>query len=98
MAAALESAGHQADIVPFATEYEIPDVVRQILQDQPDITGLSMVFTGRGREFCRLAQALRAAGYRGLLVGGGPFASFNCERLLQDYPAFDASLWEKVKN
>lgn len=89
MAAALESAGHQADIVPFATEYEIPDVVRQILQDQPDITGLSMVFTGRGREFCRLAQALRAAGYRGLLVGGGPFASFNCERLLQDYPAFD---------
>jgi anaerobic magnesium-protoporphyrin IX monomethyl ester cyclase len=90
MASALESAGHQADIVPFASEYDIPDVVSRILKDQPEITGLSMVFTGRGREFCRLAQGLRQAGYRGHLIGGGPFASFNCERLLRDYPAFDS--------
>ncbi|HXK04723.1 MAG TPA: radical SAM protein [Verrucomicrobiae bacterium] len=90
MAAALEKAGHQADIIPFATEYEIPEVVRIVLRDQPDIAGLSMVFTGRGREFCRLALALREAGYRGHLIGGGHFASFNCERLLRDYPAFDS--------
>ena len=90
MAAALEKAGHQADIVPFATEYDVPDVVGRVLREQPDIAGLSMVFTGRGREFCRLARALREGGYRGHLVGGGPFASFNCERLLRDYPAFDS--------
>ena len=90
MASALEAAGHQVDIVPFASEYEIPDVVARVLKDQPEITGLSMVFTGRGREFCHLAQALRQAGYRGHLVGGGPFASFNCERLLRDYPEFDS--------
>ena len=90
MASALEAAGHQADIVPFASEYEIPDVVNRVVKDQPDITGLSMVFTGRGREFCHLAQALRQAGYRGHLIGGGPFASFNCERLLRDYPEFDS--------
>ena len=90
MAAALEKAGHQADIIPFATECEISEVVRLVLRDQPDIAGLSMVFTGRGREFCRLAQALREAGYRGHVIGGGHFASFNCERLLRDYPAFDS--------
>jgi radical SAM superfamily enzyme YgiQ (UPF0313 family) len=90
MASALEAAGHHVDIVPFASEYEIPDVVARVLKDQPEITGLSMVFTGRGREFCHLAQALRQAGYRGHLVGGGPFASFNCERLLRDYPEFDS--------
>jgi len=45
-----------------------------------------MVFTGRGREFCHLAQALRRGGYQGHLIAGGPFASFNCERLLRDYP------------
>jgi len=90
MASALEAAGHQVDIVPFASEYEIPDVVARVLKDQPEITGLSMVFTGRGREFCHLAQALRQAGYRGHLVGGGPFASFNFERLLRDYPEFDS--------
>ena len=89
MAAALEKAGHQVDILPFASEYDIPDVVERVCQDGPDIVGLSMVFTGRGREFCRLAQALRAEGYSGLLIGGGPFASFNCERLLRDYPEFD---------
>ena len=31
MAASLESAGHSAAIVPFATEYNIPEVVRQVL-------------------------------------------------------------------
>ena len=90
MASALEGAGHQVDIVPFASEYEIPDVVSRVLKDQPEITGLSMVFTGRGREFCHLAQALRRAGYRGHLIGGGPFASFNCEQLLRDYTEFDS--------
>jgi anaerobic magnesium-protoporphyrin IX monomethyl ester cyclase len=90
MAAALESVGHEVLIIPFATGYEIPDVVRQVIENDPDITGLSMVFTGRGREFCRLAQELRRSGYRGHLIGGGPFASFNCERLLKDYPEFDS--------
>jgi anaerobic magnesium-protoporphyrin IX monomethyl ester cyclase len=90
IASSLENAGHEVDIVPFATEYEIPDVVRRVLDYNPDLTGLSMVFTGRGREFCRLAQELRRAGYRGHLIGGGHFASFNCERLLEDYPAFDS--------
>ncbi len=90
MAAALERVGHKVVIIPFATAYEIPEVVRQVLENDPDITGLSMVFTGRGREFCRLAQELRRSGYRGHLIGGGPFASFNCEHLLKDYREFDS--------
>jgi len=49
-----------------------------------------MVFTGRGREFCNLAVALRDGGFRGHLTAGGPFASFNCEVLLRDFPAFDS--------
>jgi radical SAM superfamily enzyme YgiQ (UPF0313 family) len=90
MAAALEAAGHQADVVPFATEFEIPDVVRRILAFDPGITGLSMVFTGRGREFCDLAQALRRGGFPGHLVGGGHFASLNADRLLRDFGEFDS--------
>jgi radical SAM superfamily enzyme YgiQ (UPF0313 family) len=54
------------------------------------ITGLSMVFTGRAREFCRLAQVLRESGYRGHVIAGGQFASFNCEQLLRDFSAFDS--------
>lgn len=90
MASSLEACGHEVDIVPFAAENEIPGVVQKVLAYDPRITGLSMVFTGRGREFCRLAQALRAAGYCGHLIGGGHFASLNCRRLLADYPEFDS--------
>lgn len=90
MAAALESNGHQAGLVPFNVESDIPVVVEQVLTLSPEIVGLSMVFTGRAREFCRLAQTLRDKGYRGYIIAGGHFASLNCRQLLKDFPAFDA--------
>ena len=49
-----------------------------------------MVFTIRGQEFCSLAAALRESGYTGHINAGGPFASFNAENLLRDFPAFDS--------
>jgi radical SAM superfamily enzyme YgiQ (UPF0313 family) len=90
IASALEHAGHRVHIVSFNAASESPLVVRQILQLAPRIVGLSMVFTGRAHEFCDLGQALRAAGWDGHLIAGGPFASFNSERLLQEFPAFDS--------
>jgi anaerobic magnesium-protoporphyrin IX monomethyl ester cyclase len=90
MASSLEARGHEAVIVPFNTECDIPTSVQQVLACDPQLTGLSMVFTGRAREFCRLAQALREAGYHGHVIAGGHFASFNCYELLRDFPAFDS--------
>ena len=90
IAAALEQAGHDISIIPFASEHDAGPVVSRVTELRPDIAGLSMVFTGRGREFCRLARALREGGYRGHLIGGGHFASFNCRQLLCDYPEFDS--------
>jgi radical SAM superfamily enzyme YgiQ (UPF0313 family) len=90
MASALEGRGHQVDIIPFNSKHDIPRVLEQVTSLDPKITGLSMVFTSRAREFCRLAQTLREKGYTGHLIAGGHFASFNCERLLQDFPAFDS--------
>ncbi len=90
MASSLESKGHVVEIVPFNTECDIQNVVQKVNSLSPQIVGLSMVFTGRGREFCNLAGALRDGGFRGHLTAGGPFASFNCEALLRDFPAFDS--------
>lgn len=90
MAAALEQQGHSVDILPFASEADVAEVVRRVEDFRPEVTGLSMVFTSRAREFCRLASALRERGYRGHIIAGGPFASFNCETLLREYPAFDS--------
>jgi methylmalonyl-CoA mutase cobalamin-binding subunit len=90
MASALEARGHAAEIVPFNNEREIPRAARQALALSPGIIGLSMVFTSRGREFCRLADELRAQGFRGHLIAGGHFAALNAERLLHDRTAFDS--------
>jgi len=90
IAAALERNGHQADIVPFNSVHDTTQAVAQIAALDPEITGLSMMFTNRAREFCKLAEAVRETGYGGHLIAGGPFASFNCEQLLRDFPAFDS--------
>jgi hypothetical protein len=62
MATALEQADHEAWITPFNTDQDVRPAVEQILSCDPEITGLSMVFTSRAGEFCRLAQELRAGG------------------------------------
>lgn len=89
MASSLEARGHETEIVAFNSEADLDSVVEKVRDSEPEITGLSMVFTSRAREFCRLAEALRADGYGGRVLAGGHFASLNCERLLRDFPAFD---------
>jgi anaerobic magnesium-protoporphyrin IX monomethyl ester cyclase len=90
MAASLERAGHAATIMAFNEEADTANVAREVLSYDPQIVGLSMVFTSRAREFCRLARALREAGYSGHLTAGGHFAALNCQRLLTDFPDFDS--------
>jgi radical SAM superfamily enzyme YgiQ (UPF0313 family) len=90
MASALEEQSHTATILPFNEEREIQKVVSQTISLRPDIAGLSMVFTGRAREFCKLAKALREQGFGGHITAGGHFAALNCVRLLTDFPAFDS--------
>lgn len=90
IASSLEAAGHVCDIVPFNSEHDVPAAAEQLLRLDPALIGLSMVFTGRAREFITLAQALRQGGFRGHLIGGGPFASFNCREILRRFPEFDS--------
>lgn len=90
MAASLERRGHQAFIVPFNEARELPRVVDEVVALAPEVAGLSMVFTGRAREFCRLARGLRQAGYQGHLTAGGHFAALNAERLLAEVAEIDS--------
>lgn len=90
IASSLEEDGHRVAIVPFNSEQDTASAVRQTLAFQPQIAGLSMVFTSRAREFCRLAKRIREAGFQGHVIAGGPFASFNCERLVTEFPDFDS--------
>lgn len=90
IASSLEARGHNVDIVPFNSEHDTESAVRQVLAFKPQIVGLSMIFTARGREFCQLAKRIREAGFCGHLIAGGPFASFNCEFLVIEFPDFNS--------
>jgi radical SAM superfamily enzyme YgiQ (UPF0313 family) len=90
IASSLEKNKHQMEIIPYNSGDDLSQALSQLKAFSPKITGLSMVFTNRGREFCNFASALREAGYHGHIIAGGHFASFNCKQLLKDFPAFDS--------
>jgi radical SAM superfamily enzyme YgiQ (UPF0313 family) len=89
MHAALESQGHTVAIIAFNSSRDLEQSIAALLDFDPDIAGLSMVFTSRAKEFCHLAQALRDNGFEGRIVAGGHFACLNAEQLLKDFAAFD---------
>jgi len=60
IASSLEVCGHSVAIIPFNSEQDQESAVRQALAFEPQIIGLSMVFTSRAREFCRLARRVSA--------------------------------------
>ena len=88
--ASLAAAGHEATILDFHEREQIPQVVRAVLDAGPGLVGLSMIFTGRARQYVDLAMALRQAGYRGHVTAGGHFASFHAARLLGECVAIDS--------
>ena len=90
IAASLEANKHQTQVIPFNSNYDQAKVVQDILNFTPQIIGLSMVFTSRAREFLNLAKSIRESGYKGHIVAGGHFASFNSEQLLAEYPAINS--------
>jgi radical SAM superfamily enzyme YgiQ (UPF0313 family) len=90
IASSLEAKGHQTQIAPFNSISDQQKVIQKILNNNPQIVGLSMVFTSRAKEFCKLALSLRNSGYSGHIIAGGHFASFNGLQLLADYPSFSS--------
>jgi len=90
--AACRRAGHRARLFDFYDREQVGGLARRIVDWGADVVGLSMVFTGRAREFVALAERLRAAGFAGHLTAGGHFASFHADRLLRDSTAFDSVL------
>jgi len=87
---ALEHASHRVTQLVFNRADQIEEVARAIAASGAELTGFSMVFTYRAREFARLATRARELGYAGHMIAGGHFAAFHPERLLKDVPALDS--------
>ena len=85
-------AGHDCRIYDFHEPGQIAPVAEALLEWRPEIVGLSMVFTARGREYVALAERLRELGYAGHITAGGHFASFHAREILRDVPAISSIL------
>lgn len=88
--AALANQGHECHRLAFNSIGDTESVVGRVLDLDPDLVGLSMVFTLRSREFADLADRLRQKGCNAHITCGGHFASFNSRRLLGAVPALDS--------
>ncbi len=83
LAAVLESAGHSADIVPFNVASDTDPIVRRVMDEQPELVGLSIQFQHRAHEFLGLSRALRRAGYRGHVTAGAQFPTLAFREVME---------------
>src|SRR5262245_46348629 len=92
LASALRRAGYGAEIFPFNSGSALPGLVARITatDDPPLLVGISMAFQWRAPDMLALAVALKEAGYRGHVTGGGHFATFAAKEMLGDFPELDS--------
>lgn len=89
LGAAVAPDGHAVLLMPFTDASQARQIVADACRLDPLVVGISVPFQLRAREFLDLAQALRAGGYRGHIVLGGHFATFEYENILRDFAAVD---------
>jgi radical SAM superfamily enzyme YgiQ (UPF0313 family) len=98
LAAAIAEDGEESVLLPFNHPEQADGIVRQVVAADPLVVGLSIPFQLRALEFLQLATALRGAGYRGHVVAGGHFATFEYDNILRDFPAVDTVVRHEGEN
>jgi radical SAM superfamily enzyme YgiQ (UPF0313 family) len=89
LGAALRQAGHEATILDAQLEPRWRrKLVRQVCTERPDFVGFSLLSNDID-DAAEAGAALRAAGYDGPIIGGGPGASW-ADETTRRYLGFDA--------
>lgn len=81
--ACLERAGHAATILPFNTPRDTEPLVRRVVDEAPEMVGMSIQFQHRAHEFLGFSRALRRAGYRGHVTCGAQFPTLAFREVLE---------------
>ena len=82
-------AGHPVRIIPFDHLGQRARVIDAVLEEAPDVVGLSMQFQHRAHEFMRLARGLRERGFAGHITCGGQFPTLAWEDTLRPAHGID---------
>ena len=89
LAAPLVRAGHTVDILAFDTVDDRARVVDRLLDEPPDVVGMSVAFQHRLGDFKALARELRARGSDALVVWGGHIPTARPADVLDRVPEVD---------
>ncbi len=83
------SEGFKADTLDMAVEaLPVQNALERLLEINPKMIGLSLLDDSKKKGFA-LAKGLKKAGYKGKIVIGGYFATFNSADILRDFPEID---------
>lgn len=89
LAAALEQAGHDAVIMPCSRMEDVPRIVGKAISCSPGLVGISIAFQSLAHVYFTLVEELRAKGYRGVVIAGGHFPTFEYRRILENQRGVD---------
>ena len=90
LAAVLRERGVAARLVGFSREGDTPAVLRAAARWRPDVVAISMAFQRLAPLFMDLVADLRAQGFRGHVVVGGHFPTFEYAEILAAAPGIDS--------
>ena len=92
LSAYLRRHGHTACLAGFTHPGDADGVVKLIRRFSPDIVAVSAAFQCKADAIFTMLQRLRDGGYRGHIVVGGHFPTFEYRRILETQAAIDSVL------
>jgi radical SAM superfamily enzyme YgiQ (UPF0313 family) len=92
LSAFLNRKGCAARIAGFSHPADTGSVLKQIRRFSPDLLAASAAFQCNADAYFALLRQAREAGYRGHVVVGGHFPTFEYRRILETQPAIDSVL------
>ncbi len=90
LAAVLEKEGHEAEIVPCSSISHYKKVLASVSNYGPEIIGISIAFQCISGIFFDLVRLVRKNGYKGHIVVGGHFPTFEYMKILETNPGIDS--------
>lgn len=98
LAAAVERAGHRAELVAYSYRSELEGAVQAVLDRAPDVVGLGIAFQNNIEDYLAFLAALRSRGFRGHLTCGGHVPTFCYRELLRDVPGLDTAVRHEAED
>lgn len=90
LAGAMEASGFSVELSAWNGPEDEEGIIRSVIELDPPLVGISIPFQHRASPLLELSTALRNHEYRGHIVCGGHFPTFEFEEILIHFPGIDS--------